>query len=333
MAITHPSILIMMASYNGEKYIREQIESIRSQTYHNWKMIVQDDGSTDRTIEIINEYANLDARIRLWIRPKEARHGAYYNFHSLINKVRETEPVYNYYMFSDHDDVWHESKIEVLIKAAEKEDESVPLLLYADMQVIDGTGSVKIPSMNASVGIKYNNNYSPFYCHSVSGCNIMINHRLFELAPAVDADSEICSIISHDNYFAKLAALTGKMVFIDKVLMSYRRYGENVTAKQEYNYGIKRILRRISGLDDLAKDHALTYNQTLYAINRFRKVSSSKNVNALLNAIEASLKAGGMNALRTVNRLNITWGNRVRTFSRKIVLAFGLYKKYLRKDV
>lgn len=327
------SVLIMMASYNGEKYIEAQIDSIRSQTYHNWKMIIQDDGSTDRTIEIICRYLDLDSRIRLWKRPKEARHGAYYNFHSLINKVRETEAAYDYYMFSDHDDVWHENKIETFVKAAAKEDTSVPLLLYADMQVIDGAGETKIPSMNASVGIKYNNKYSPFYCHSVSGCNVLINQRLFSIAPAVDTDSDICVILSHDNYFAKLAALTGKVIFINKVLMSYRRYGENVTAKQEYNYGIKRILKRVFGLDDLAKDHALTYNQTLYAIKLFSTIVLTKKNKDFLNSVEGSLKNGGIKALKTVNKLEISWGNRTRTLSRKTVLVLGLYKKYLRLDI
>ena len=114
--------------------------------------------------------------------------------------------------------------------------------------------------------------------------------------------------------------------------MSYRRYGENVTAKQEYNYGIKRILKRINGLDDLAKDHALTYNQALYAIKQFRGLILSEGDLRLLSLIENSLQSGGVKALRAVNHLNISWGNRVRNLSRKVVLLLGLYKNYLRTD-
>lgn len=327
------SVLIMMTSYNGEKYLEEQIESIRQQTYTSWEMVIQDDGSKDRTIEIINKFVSIDDRIRLWKREKEARHGAYYNFHSLINKVRETESLYDYYMFSDHDDVWHKDKIEVLIKEAAMENENVPLILYADMQVINGDGKESIKSMNSVIGMKYNNRYSPFYCHSVFGCNVLLNQKLFFAAPPVEVDSDICSIISHDNYLTKLAALTGKVRFVNKVLMSYRRYGANVTAKQEYSIGMKRILTRLCSLNGLAKDHALTYNQTLFAIKQFRGLSLPEGKIKLLNTIESSLKNGGLTALITVNLLDISWGNKVRTMSRKIVLLLGLYKKYLNVDI
>ena len=332
------TVLIMMASYNGKKYIEEQIESIRSQTYPNWKLIIQDDGSTDGTLEIVEKYAASDKRICLWKRPKNVRHGAYYNFHSMIHTVREVEPQYDYYMFSDHDDIWHEKKIEVFVEEAERKaqtekDERVPRLFYADMQVVDGNGSVTIPSMNSSVGIRYHNRFSPFYCHSVSGCNILLNRALFYLAPPVDTDSDICSIVSHDNYFAKLAALTGELVYIDKVLMSYRRYGENVTAKQEYNYGLRRILKRLSGLDDLAKDHALTYNQALFSIHQYRTLKLTDEQETFLNDVETSIRQGGMKGLQIVEKYDISWGRKVRTTSRKAILTLGLYKKYLRSDV
>ena len=90
-------VLIMLASYNGEKYIREQIESICRQTYSDWHLLIQDDGSSDGTIDIVTEYCNKDERVELIVNTEKV-HGAYINFHVLVNKARAMQP-YKYYMF------------------------------------------------------------------------------------------------------------------------------------------------------------------------------------------------------------------------------------------
>ena len=81
------SVRIMMATYNGEKYLPQQLDSIITQTYENWSIIVQDDGSTDSTWSILEEYAKQDSRITIKKSPEE-KHGAYYNFHSIANQEK-----------------------------------------------------------------------------------------------------------------------------------------------------------------------------------------------------------------------------------------------------
>ena len=82
------TILIMMATYNGEKYIAKQLDTIINQTYTNWELIIRDDISTDNTLSIIKDYAKKDNRIK-YILSNSQKHGAYYNFFGLINYVKK----------------------------------------------------------------------------------------------------------------------------------------------------------------------------------------------------------------------------------------------------
>ncbi|NFF81830.1 glycosyltransferase [Clostridium botulinum] len=319
--------LIMMASYNGEKYISQQIDSIIDQDYENWELIIQDDESTDNTVKIINEYVEKDNRIRLW--KNKGKHGPYYNFHSLINKCKDLDN-YDYYMFSDHDDIWLPYKVSTLIDFCEKNNiYNMPTLAYADMKIIDGMGRVTNESVNALMGMKYSNSVSTFFTHNVFGCNTLVNSSLFEIVPKVDVESDICKIISHDNYYIKFAAIMGRVMFIDNQLMLYRRYGGNVTAKHLYSYGIIKIINRIKDVDDLAKDHALTYKQSLYALNQLETLNLHTKEQDMVNNIKMVLNKGGMPALLFMIRNHVSCGKIIKTISRAMILLIGLYKRYL----
>ncbi|WP_017210833.1 glycosyltransferase [Clostridium beijerinckii] len=319
--------LIMMASYNGEKYISQQIESIIDQDYENWVLIIQDDESTDNTVKIINEYVKKDNRIRLW--KNKGKHGPYYNFHSLINKCKDLDN-YDYYMFSDHDDIWLPCKISKLIAFCENNNKcDMPTLAYADMKIIDGTGRITSESVNALMGMKYSNSVSTFFTHNVFGCNALLNSSLFKVVPKVDVESDICKIISHDNYYTKFAAIMGKVMFLDNQLMLYRRYGGNVTAKHFYSYGIIKIINRIKDVDDLAKDHALTYKQSIYTLNQLESLNLQPHEQCVVNNIKMVLSKGGVSALLFMIRNQVYCGKILKTISRSMILLSGLYKKYL----
>ncbi|MHB9334492.1 glycosyltransferase, partial [Fusobacterium polymorphum] len=102
----NPKIEILMATYNGEKYVGEQIDSIIHQTYKNWKLLIRDDNSTDKTLEILKEYEKKDKRIKI-IEDKKGNLGFVKNFEELLNNSKE-----DWVMFSDQDDYWLENKIE-----------------------------------------------------------------------------------------------------------------------------------------------------------------------------------------------------------------------------
>lgn len=319
--------LIMMAAYNGELYIEKQICSIINQSYQNWKLIIQDDGSTDNSIEIIKKYTVIDSRIQLL--HNHGTHGPYYNFHSLINTCRKLEK-FDYYMFSDHDDVWDQNKIIEFIEHYKKYGrDTEPILLYADMRIIDDSDSVVEDSIDAKLGIKYRNAASVFFCHSVFGCNTFFNRALFEIVPEFDICSDVCEIMSHDNYFAKYAAVFGKILFLDKSLMGYRRHDNNVTSVQSYSFGIKRIMQRVARLDELAKWHARTYRQSLVVINMIQHTMCPSHQTSTLNKISKCIKRGGVPGTLLFIKLHVSCGNCVKTVSHAFVIFLGIYKKYL----
>lgn len=320
--IIEPSVLILMAVYNGEKYIEEQIESIRNQDFTNWHLTIQDDGSTDDTIRIVKEYCRRDPRIEL-IFNEGGRHGVYYNFHSLANKYKSSG-LYDYYMFSDQDDIWLSSKITNMIS---RFDNSIPQLCYADMKIADSDGHVVSGSINDLLGLKYINKYSVFFSHNVFGCNLMMNQKLFLSVPEIDIDCDSTKILSHDNMYTKFAAVLGKVDYYPEVTMLYRRHGANVTSKQKYSFDIKRIISRVSKISQLAQDHALTYNQSLLTIDILKR--NGYGDVRFLDEIEATIRRGGMPALIYVLRKHVSWGKRVKTLSRTAVMVSGLYKKYL----
>ena len=134
------TIEIVMATYNGEKYIKEQIESVINQTYTNWKLLIRDDNSRDKTIEIIKEYEKKDARIRL-IKDNKGNLGFVKNFEELIKNSKE-----EYIMFSDQDDYWLENKLEVYhnrLNKLSEDDLKKPLLLHSNSFVCDKNLNIK----------------------------------------------------------------------------------------------------------------------------------------------------------------------------------------------
>ena len=100
---------ILLATYNGEKYLSEQIDSILSQSFKEFRLLISDDCSTDNTRKILEKYASKDNRIKIYFQKQNL--GVIKNFEFLLKKVEN-----KYYMFSDQDDIWKEKKIEKSLK-------------------------------------------------------------------------------------------------------------------------------------------------------------------------------------------------------------------------
>ncbi len=98
--------VIMMATYNGEAYLKEQLDSIRLQTFSEWKLYISDDQSNDKTRDIIDEYHKMDARIHCAI-INEGKHGPFANYYHLIRYIKANfNNKFLYYFYCDQDDIW-----------------------------------------------------------------------------------------------------------------------------------------------------------------------------------------------------------------------------------
>ena len=133
MIMKQKTTAILLATYNGEKFLREQLDSLLQQTYSDWTLYIHDDGSTDSTKEIIKEYEQKYENITMLRYPSQK--GAKNNFMSLLERVEA-----NYYLFCDQDDVWRKDKVEkemARMMVLEKDFPGKPVLVFSDLYVVD----------------------------------------------------------------------------------------------------------------------------------------------------------------------------------------------------
>lgn len=322
--------LILMTTYNGEKYIEEQIKSIINQTFSEWKLIIRDDGSTDSTASIIENYCRKDDRIKLLINTSD-RHGAYLNFFSLINYAHSIED-FDYYFFSDQDDIWCSNKIERMIKEANKLNNDVPRLLYSDMQIIDSQSNTIFDSLNGIMGIGKISGMSLFFTHGfLWGCDSMINKSLFKLVPIFPLNHEHIEIMSHDNYYGKFALLFGEICYIDEVYVKHRRHEKNETGSYYIKLNPFKILKKIFfEFDTLSKVHARVYNQSLLTV----QIMKQNNFESpFIDKIASSINRGGLTGCVNMIHFGVKRKQLSRTIGIYLVFLFKTYKKYIYKDI
>lgn len=223
---------IVMSTYNGEKYLAEQIESIQNQTFSDWKLLIRDDGSTDRTIETIKKYVSEDSRIKLINEEEPKNLGVIKSFYSLIKYNKA-----DYYFFSDQDDYWLPEKLEITLSVARKYDNSKPMMYYTDLKVVDRDLKVLNESMIRSQSGHANTKLiQELTENSVTGGVSMINSALADKWTVTD------NIIMHDWYLALLASALGELVYIDKPTELYRQHDSNVLGARTLDKKFK-ILR------------------------------------------------------------------------------------------
>lgn len=219
-----------MSTYNGEKFVAEQIESIQKQTHTEWHLIIRDDGSTDKTCEIIGDFVNKDSRIKL-IRAENV--GVIKSFYELIKNNNEA----NFYFFADQDDYWLPGKLTVMLAEAKKHDNRKPVMYYTDLTVTDKALNVTAKSMIRSQSDHANTKLvQELTENTVTGGASMINHELAKLWQTTN------DIIMHDWYLALVAVALGELVYIDQPTHLYRQHDANVLGARTLSKRIKKWL-------------------------------------------------------------------------------------------
>lgn len=230
----NPKIEILMATYNGEKYIEDQINSIINQTYKNWTLLIRDDGSKDKTLDIIKKYEKVDKRIIL-LRDNKNNLGFVKNFEELLKNSKS-----EFVMFSDQDDYWLENKLEVYsneLNKFSKEELEKPLLLHSNSFICDENLKIKKEKfINSKIASQYAKN-GYFFAYIVQGSTVLINKELIDIGlPFLE------NVTLHDRYFHLLIEFFGSRIFIDKSLTKYRQHSNNaIGAKSSV---IKKILKK-----------------------------------------------------------------------------------------
>jgi glycosyltransferase involved in cell wall biosynthesis len=219
------TIAILMATYNGERFLREQIDSIMAQSVGGWHLYVHDDGSRDSTTAILAEYetAHPDT-ITLLDYPSQG--GACKNFFSMMKRVEA-----DYYMFADQDDYWHPDKIEQSVQAMntlEKEHGLKPIVVHSDLRVVDERLQEINPSFFALMGIRPERlvSFNDYALQDVAtGCTMLFNRAARDAALGGNIDKALM----HDAWVTlRTVAGHGVRHCINKPLIDYRQHSDNV---------------------------------------------------------------------------------------------------------
>lgn len=238
---------ILMTTYNGESYLTNQIYSLLQQTESHWNLWVRDDGSTDKTVDIIKKFAQLDARIH-FIEDELGNLGPAKGFIGLT-KYSNSE----YVIFCDQDDIWFEKKLELLLAAGQKKlNKDKPGLVYCDGYGYSDTEGV-VTNNSISRSHAYSLNEFLFFNAGYQGCSILFNKALCQLAK--DYKAEYYHM--HDDIISLMAHTFGDVFFLNKALMLYRQHDKNVTGNIQL--GWKGFINRVfqSGGFIISKAHYL----------------------------------------------------------------------------
>ncbi|MGT2907653.1 glycosyltransferase family 2 protein [Streptococcus dentiloxodontae] len=224
---------ILMSTYNGEAYLAEQIESIQSQTFSDWTLYIRDDGSKDRTTQIIKEFSETDSRIRFINADDPTNLGVIKNFFTLLKHSRA-----DYYFFCDQDDVWLPEKLEWTLAEAKHYPKNKPLLVYTDLTIVNQDLQVMHDSMIRTQSDHANTKLvQELTENTVTGGVAMINHALAKLWTQTD------QLIMHDWYLALIAAAKGHLVYLDRPTELYRQHDNNVLGARTWSKRLKNWLR------------------------------------------------------------------------------------------
>lgn len=220
------SVLILLSTYNGERYLADQLNSIIAQSFSSWTLLIRDDGSNDKTLALIEKYAALDTRIKL-CQDNLGNLNSRASFSVLMRHAVSHQP--DYVFFADQDDVWLPGKLEISIATLrlleQQHGKQTPALVHSDLRVVDQQLNIIHHSYLNYEGLTRNtlnpastlliNNY-------VTGCTMGINRALLEVATPVPA-----AAFMHDWWCALCAATTGHIGFVDEATMLYRQHGNN----------------------------------------------------------------------------------------------------------
>lgn len=238
---------ILLATYNGEKYLVEQLESILNQTYKDFNLIVSDDNSKDSTVKILNEYAKKDNRITIYKQEKNL--GVISNFEFLLSKVKS-----KYFMFSDQDDIWSENKIEKSLKRLKDTDSDI---VFTDLMVVDDKLNVLYDSYWSLKGFKEkilkHNSFEALYLNNyVTGCTMLMKKEIIKKVLPLPKKSKY---VLHDYWIVLITSQSGKVEFLNEPTIKYRQHKNNRVGSKKKTESLDSLSEIRKLFIDVKKEH------------------------------------------------------------------------------
>mgnify|MGYP005757156351 CR=1 FL=1 len=294
-------VAIVMSVYNGAKFLREQIDSILSQTYGDFVLLIRDDGSSDNTVDIIKSYT--DPRIVLEVGQNIGPSASFFHLLRLAEKKKA-----DHVFFSDQDDIWELNKVEIFLTKFAKQTEA-PQLVFSDFSLIGEKGSHIADSY-----VKYANLRLPkdgdFFPKLVAqpyvfGCACAINSALLHLVIDPPAEIEM-----YDCWIALSAAVLGKIEYISVPTIKHRFHTQNATGQISQNRFSTRLRRITLGFRQQCANTKLRLMQIKLLHEKYQKILSLNWNRRLLDLCE-SLKKGHLYIMHTLRIYGVARGTTV----------------------
>ncbi|MDR2548602.1 MAG: glycosyltransferase family 2 protein [Desulfobulbus sp.] len=285
---------ILLATFNGETFLREQWDSLLGQSYTNWRLIIRDDGSSDHSVEMIREFKRQNPEKILFDDEDCQSKGACGNFSCLLGKSTS-----DYIMLCDQDDVWRPDKvsktIELMKSIEQKYGHDKPILIHTDLRIVDEQLQ---PIFSSLLKYQHLSPHSGSQMHRLltqniaTGCTMMINRPLLKLATPIPKKA-----IMHDWWLALIAALFGKISFLDESTILYRQHHKNCVGAKRW--GIGRMVFQIQHFEAACKAMLHTMEQAKAILELYRD-QIPPAMHAMINAYADLPRMSKMNRIKTV---------------------------------
>lgn len=275
-----PMVEILLSTYNGEKYLCEQLDSLLYQTYQNIVITVRDDQSNDSTQLILARYKE-NYPTKITIIPSDINLGSTMSFYTLL--LNSSSP---YVMFCDQDDVWYLDKVETSLDLMVKNETQDPCMVFTDLEVVDRNCKQISPSllkrMKIEPSLLVKDVEKMVALNPVAGCTTLLNRA---------AASKILKIglfpqeVIHDHWMAIIVKMFGNVLYLDRPTLKYRQHGFNqvgdLNVDKKYLFGrilnIKKTIKHDYIIFDKLRKHgklslsSIVFSKVYFNLIRFFK--------------------------------------------------------------
>ena len=230
-------LTILMATYNGERYLCDQLRSFARQTYTDWDLWVSDDGSIDHTIDIIHDFAS-SQKNEHFVAVIDGPHlGFVSNFLNLASSCQDGS---EFYAFSDQDDIWENDKLERAVRWLETIPAEVPALYCSRTEIVDEDARPTSPPTLSPL-MTITPSFENALVQSIAGGNTMVFNR--SAKKLIDDFGGQVPVPSHDWWlYLIITGVNGKVYYDPNPSLMYRQHGKNVVGS---NRSIGAVLTRL----------------------------------------------------------------------------------------
>lgn len=299
-------IAIFMSTYNGEKYINQQLESIFNQNVcANIELYIRDDGSTDRTIDIIRKWKE-QFNITLFIKNNVGPAQSFWELFSMKDIKAD------FYAFADQDDLWDSNKLQIGINSLKNE--KIEALWCSNCRIIDQNGKVLNDEMNKNTPDF--NIISQFVCGTTQGCAMLFNDQLRNYILSKKTNK----IPMHDFVIMTYAIAKGKVIYEKCPTFGYRVHNNNVVAKEGKNV-LKHAIDSLNRWFSKEHKNELSLYAEEFLINNEEYLDNLTR--QYLNGLISS-KGSMISRIKIVFNVNTRSQNKKAERSFKIRMLFGI---------